>query len=109
MLHLAIVTFEDPGGPEVDNLEVGVWLVGVEQDILGFEVPVDDLSVVTVGNGRQYLFHGLSGLPLGKVVRLHDFVEQFAACTELGDDKYILIVLKIFVYFDYVWVVLINC
>lgn len=54
--HL-LVLFEFAGGTEVDDLDVGVLLLGVEEEVLRLEIAMDDVVLMAVDDGGEDLFH----------------------------------------------------
>jgi hypothetical protein len=66
---------------------------------------VHDVALVHVVDGRQQLFHELSGVHLAEVVVLFYRVEELAASAVLDHHVVEVFVVEDFVEFYYVWVV----
>ena len=64
---------------KVNKLDLGVFCLIFEEKVLGFEIPVDNPSIVEVNNRAQQLLDVHRGLLLRKRVDLLDPVEQLPA------------------------------
>ena len=72
---------KEEGGAEVDEFDVdfAVFLDGVDQDVFGLEVAMDDTFGMAVGDGGQDLSDDVCGFELGHVLAFGDLIEEFAA------------------------------
>lgn len=61
--------------------------------------------VMTVVQALQNLFEQSCCLLLGEVFFSHDLVEELTTCAELSNQVDILLVFKVFVEFQYIWVI----
>jgi len=64
----------------------------IQQDIFGFEVPVDDPDLVDVLDPRDYLLVVLARLLLLQAFRLADLLEQLVPAAILHYQKQVLII-----------------
>ena len=67
---------------EVDNLQVRVLFFGLEQEVLGLEVPMHDVLLVTVVQRLQDLLENACGDLLTEEFFGNDAVEEFTARAE---------------------------
>ena len=75
----------------------GASLVDVNEQILGFKVPVRDILPVAEGDGLQDLLRDVRGLCLRKLFARCDFFEKFTAIAKLSDKENVAFVLVHFV------------
>jgi hypothetical protein len=81
------------GDSKVDDFELCVGLLGLDEEVLGFEVAVDDAFLVAVVDRRQDLAHVLCCLFLGERVELLYFVEELSSRAVLLDEVVVFVVL----------------
>ena len=67
----------DTRGSKVDDCDFRVCGLFVEKKILWFEIAMDDLATVAVGNCREYLLNDVGGIALTKELLLRDSFKQF--------------------------------
>ena len=69
--------------PEVAQFDVAG---GVDEEVVGLDVPVDEAQLVDVGDGQGRLGHVELGAVLGEGVLLHEEGHHVAAGKELHDE-----------------------
>mmetsp|Transcript_81445 Transcript_81445/g.230789 ORF Transcript_81445/g.230789 Transcript_81445/m.230789 type:complete len:389 (+) Transcript_81445:44-1210(+) len=77
---------------EVGEFRVPVWH---HQDVLGLQVPVDDVLAVDVRERRACLRGVKLGLIVGELPRTPEVREEFAAADDLHDDVDVVLVLGV--------------
>ena len=70
--------------PEIRNLDLAV---NTDEDVLGLNVPVDDVLAVQVAESRRHLGNILGRLGLGETVLLAEVLVQLALARELEDQE----------------------
>mmetsp|Transcript_29627 Transcript_29627/g.95535 ORF Transcript_29627/g.95535 Transcript_29627/m.95535 type:complete len:214 (-) Transcript_29627:641-1282(-) len=76
---------------EVGEEDVGVVVLGAEQDVLRLDVSMGDAAVVEVREGGEEVGHHAPGVVLGEGGELYEAVEEVAAFDELHDDVELVI------------------
>mmetsp|Transcript_9590 Transcript_9590/g.27669 ORF Transcript_9590/g.27669 Transcript_9590/m.27669 type:complete len:256 (-) Transcript_9590:424-1191(-) len=78
----------------VDDLDGRRRAVRRIQQILRFQIPVDDAILMAVPDGRQDLLHHHGGMVLAEVAALDDSCEQLSTRAQLQHQIDVLIILK---------------
>ena len=92
MPHLGILV-KNNGGAEVDYLDE-VDLVTLHQEqVLWLQVSVNYLSIVTVHDCREQLFHNDGGVHLAEVLDLRNLIEQLSPVDVLRNEIKIHLIL----------------
>lgn len=78
--------------PEIGNLDLPV---DAHEDILGLDIPMDNVLAVEVAQRRSHLRNVLRGLPLGEPVLAAQVLVQLALAGELEDQKDALAVVEV--------------
>ena len=86
------------GYSEINDFELFIYLVTFQQDVLGFEVPVDDVLAVDVVDNTEKLLHNNRGIPLREAPLVDDLVEQFTTFAYLRDDVVPLLILEVLIH-----------
>lgn len=78
---------------------------GFEEEVFGFQVSMDDILGVDIGDCAKDLLHDVDSLFFAECLFVDDFFEQFATGAQLRDDEDGVVVEVDFDEFDDVWVV----
>lgn len=78
--------------PEVGQLDLAV---DADEDVLGLDVPVDDVLAVQVAQRARHLRDVLRGLPLGEAVLAAQVLVELALAGELDDQEHALAVVEV--------------
>lgn len=93
-------------GTEVDDLDLGVLVFGLKDDVFGFQVTMDDVMLVQVQDCRENLFHDVAGELLCERGALHNSVEELSTLQILGNyEKVFVILIKLEDFHD-IWMIL---
>ena len=72
----------DEGGTKIDDLDLVELLVLFKEDVLGLEITMDNVGLVTIVDAGKDLLHENCAISLSEFTTLKDFIEEF---TTLAD------------------------
>ena len=96
----------DERGTEVNNLDLIELLVGLEQDVLGLQVTMNNVGLMAVVDAREHLLHEDSSITLAELSTLEDLVEELTTFADFSDKIIALFVLEELVHLDDVGMIL---
>lgn len=92
-------------GAEVDYLQLRVGVVAYEDNVLGLQVPVDDVLLVAVHDCKQDLADVVSGYTFTERGHLLYTIEKLAPREVFGHEVVVSLILEELVQPDDVWMI----
>lgn len=90
---------------EIDDFNRVYVVLRVQQEILWFQVSMDDFPAVTVDHSWKELFHNNGGIILAESFHLWNLIEKFTTFNVFCDQVEVDLVLVEFIEFHNIWVV----
>ena len=96
----------DERGAEINDLDLIELLVLLEQNVLGLQIAMDDVCLMTVVDAGEDLFHKDGAVTFAEFAALEDLIEELTTLADFSDQIVALLVFEELVHFDDVRVVL---
>jgi hypothetical protein len=91
---------------KVDDFEFIICsLVLFQHDILRLQVSMDDIVLMAIVDGRQNMLHYLCSILLWQPSLLQNLVKQLASRADFCNDEEALLILKVLIDLDNIWMI----
>mmetsp|Transcript_22413 Transcript_22413/g.19338 ORF Transcript_22413/g.19338 Transcript_22413/m.19338 type:complete len:207 (-) Transcript_22413:392-1012(-) len=85
---------KDSRSTKINQFNHGSFAWIFQHDILGFQIPMNNVILVAVIYCTKDLMHNVGGFSFGEKLLFSDSVKQFTSCKHFSDNVEILLILK---------------